>query len=232
MTHLVYSANMKMAELILDNWRLLPVLNRFGINLGFGEKRVSEVCAERGISTSLLLLICNVYSHEEYHPEGEELSRLDIENLITYLQTSHAYYLTDKVDHIRKQLDCMGNCCTDKHNLILQRFFEGYRQELANHFKFEEHVVYPHIRRIVADGMTERLSIDQFEENHSNIEDKLSDFKSIIIKYLPELCSHTQRSDLLIEIFLLEEELNHHDRIEEKVLIPWVKSQERAGGMQ
>lgn len=214
-----------MAELILDNWRLIPVLNRFGIHLGFGEKRVREVCAEHSISTSLFLLICNVYTHEDYHPEGEELSSLDIEKLIGYLQASHKYYLTTRVSDIEKQLKRMSNCRTEKNNIILQRFFEDYKQELTNHFEFEERVVYPHIRNIVAHGKTELLDIDQFEENHSSIEDKLSDLKSIIIKYLPEICSHSQRSDLLINIFLLEEDLNRHDLIEDKVLIPWVQNQ-------
>ncbi|MGL4992735.1 MAG: hemerythrin domain-containing protein [Bacteroidales bacterium] len=225
MNHLVYSSEMKMSDLILDNWRLIPVLNRFGIHLGFGEKRVSDVCAENSISTSLFLLICNVYTHEEYHPEGEELSSLDIEKLINYLQASHKYYLSTRVKEIERQLIQMSNCRSEKNNIILQRFFEDYRQELTNHFEFEERVVYPYIRKIVEHINTENLDIDKFEENHSNIEDKLSDLKSIIIKYLPEICSHSQRSELLINIFLLEEDLNRHDLIEDKILIPWVQNQ-------
>ena len=31
-------ANMKMAEVIHLNYHLLPIISRFGINLGFGEK--------------------------------------------------------------------------------------------------------------------------------------------------------------------------------------------------
>lgn len=38
----IYTAQDKLKDLISDNSRLLMVLNRFGISLGFGERSVKE----------------------------------------------------------------------------------------------------------------------------------------------------------------------------------------------
>lgn len=42
--HKMYEADDKMISLIRDNYDLLQSLGRFGINLGFGDKTVKEVC--------------------------------------------------------------------------------------------------------------------------------------------------------------------------------------------
>ena len=47
-----------MSDLIQANYRLLRVLPRFGIHLGFGDKSVAEVCRAQGVSMELFLLFC------------------------------------------------------------------------------------------------------------------------------------------------------------------------------
>ncbi|MGN0310055.1 MAG: helix-turn-helix transcriptional regulator, partial [Bacteroides sp.] len=41
-----YEAREKMIALIRDNYNVLQSLGSFGINLGFGDKTVEEVCDE------------------------------------------------------------------------------------------------------------------------------------------------------------------------------------------
>ena len=41
--------NMKMADLVGADYRLLTVIYRLGIKLGFGEKTVEETCRESGV---------------------------------------------------------------------------------------------------------------------------------------------------------------------------------------
>ena len=44
MKHLLFTERMKMADLVHANYRLLYVLPRFGIQLGFGDKSIEEIC--------------------------------------------------------------------------------------------------------------------------------------------------------------------------------------------
>ena len=55
------STGMKMAELPEADHRLLGVVRRLGINFGFGEKTIEEVCAESNVNPHTLLLISSVF---------------------------------------------------------------------------------------------------------------------------------------------------------------------------
>ena len=58
-----------MSDLIQANYRLLRVLPRFGIHLGFGDKSVVEVCRAQGVSMELFLLVCNISTFDDFLPD-------------------------------------------------------------------------------------------------------------------------------------------------------------------
>lgn len=229
MKHVLFSGRMKLSDLIHSNYRLLFVLPRFGIRLGFGEKSVREVCAERGIPADFFLLVCNVYTFDEYLPRNSELSSFGTDELIAYLKSSHRDYLEERLPGIRRDvLDMVARCGTC-HGRTLEHFFGDYLAEVVNHFRYEEEEVFPYIEslasgRPVANGYT----IGQFERNHTNIEEKLADLKNILIKYLPDDCPSEKQNRALLDLFLLEDDLNKHTLIENKILVPVVMQLERS----
>lgn len=219
----IFTSSMKLADILLANYSLLTVLRGFGVQLGFGEKSLSEVCRKHGINESFFLLVCNVYTFSNYLPTNQEISKLDIDSLVSYLQQSHRYYLDDKMAVIEDKLYVMGTSCNEKHIHILHTFFEEYKKEVISHFKYEDETVFPYIRSLIKGETPISYHIIQYEHNHSNIEDKLSDLKNILIKYLPDSCSTKERNDVLLDIFLFEKDLNRHSLIEDKILIPFVR---------
>ncbi|GAB1358902.1 hemerythrin domain-containing protein [Porphyromonadaceae bacterium] len=223
----LFPSSMKMADMILKNYSLLSVLPRFGVHLGFGDKSIGEVCAKYNIDEHFFLLACNVHTFDDYLPEKDEIVKLNIESLIDYLQQSHNYYIKEKITAIEQKIDEIGKGCSKTHAQILKQFFAEYKQEVINHFDYEEEVVFPYIRRLAKGETQVNYHIDQYEENHSNIEDKLGDLKNIMIKYLPEEVSSETRNSILFDIFLFEEELSKHTRIENKILIPFVSEIEK-----
>jgi regulator of cell morphogenesis and NO signaling len=58
------------------------------------------------------------------------------------------------------------------------------------------------------------------QEDHNQLEEKLFDLKNLIIKFLPPVKRKDILENLLIELFRLEDDLEDHSRIEEKVLLP------------
>ena len=74
MNEFLFSENTRMADLVMTNRGLLYVLPCLGIGLGFGEKTVGQVCAERGLYVPLLSLVCNLYTFEGYAPAGDMLA--------------------------------------------------------------------------------------------------------------------------------------------------------------
>ncbi len=227
MKHLLFTERMKMADLIHANYRLLFVLPRFGIQLGFGDKSIGEICRTHGISSSLFLMVCNIYTFDDFLPEADELHSFTAEDLTAYLHQSHEDYIHEQIPEIGKQVLSLAGCCAGKNGKILERFFDDYSREVTNHFNYEENVVFPYIHNL-SDGKKsdEGYSIGQFEKNHSNIEEKLSDLKNILIKYLPDLCPGGPRNRLLLDLFLLEDDLNKHSLIEDRILVPLVEQLE------
>ena len=55
----MYEADDKMISIIRDNYNILQSLGSFGINLGFGDKTVREVCDEQNVDTYTFLAVVN-----------------------------------------------------------------------------------------------------------------------------------------------------------------------------
>ena len=61
---------MKLCDIILHEPTLIPVLNRFGITLGIGDKSIRSVCEENSLDTDFFLTILNTFINEELFPEN------------------------------------------------------------------------------------------------------------------------------------------------------------------
>lgn len=220
----LFTAEMKLADVIHADYSLLLLLHRFGLNLGFGEKTVRECCEKNNISCRLFLMICNVYSHEEYLPSEKEIKNIgvDVDQLISYLKNSHAYYLNSRMQVIQDQLRVISEDCEQHHKQIVNLFFNEYKNEVIRHFDYEEETVFPYISAMAKGVRSEDYEIGVFKENHSNIDDKLNDLKNIIMKYLQGDSLSEERIRVLFGIFSLEEDLSKHSLIEDKILIPLV----------
>ncbi len=227
MNHTLFSAKMKLADVLLADYKLLLVLNRFDIRLGFGEKSVEEVCRMQRIPTSLLLMVCNVYACEDYLPTEHELLSFDTDSLLQYLRNSHDYYKMKCLPRIRMQLDNIAQQINSRPVQILLRFYTDYEKEVLNHFEYEDTVAFPYTDFLLKGNHTKVYSIRRFEENHTNIEEKLNDLKNIIIKYLPDMKLSEQLQTLLFDLFELEDDFRKHTLIENKILVPLVEQLER-----
>ncbi len=215
-----FSENMKLADLITANHSLVLLLPRFNISLGFGEKSVKEICDANGISTSFFLLVCNVYSFDDYAPDTTHFDNMDL--LVPYLAASHSYYLQERIPHIEHHLHDIADRVDSKYGTILKRFFSNYKNEVEEHFRYEEEVVFPYLKRLEKGAQQEKYTIKEFSETHSNIEDKLTDLTQIVFKYLPGNTLLNESIELIFDIMQLSSDLEKHQLIEDKILIPYV----------
>lgn len=227
MEKLLFSEKMKLADLISVNHNLIMMLPRFGIPLGFGDRSVAEVCAMNGIPTDFFLLVCNVYAFDMYLPSKEKIKTTDMSLLVSYLRASHHYYLHELLPQIDLYLSAIINKVDKKYGDILKRFFTDYKNEVEEHFGYEEDIVFPHIEILLSGEVHKAYHIRDFAEAHSNIEDKLNDLTQIIFKYLPGNISPKESIKLVFDIFQLSADLNKHTLIEDKILVPYVEMLER-----
>jgi len=233
---LPFTENTKMADVIHKDYRLIPIVGRFGIEFGFGNKTVFEVCNAHRINVWFFLEIINSYHNPEYFPK-EQLQNFSAKRIINYLRNTHAYYMQVKIPEIEAYIDEMESKVSDKNRKnirMLNEFFKEYKIELIKHLEREENQVFPYILSLEQvletdepmSGMLAQIKnepIVNYERTHDDIESKLSDLKNLIIRYLPPILCKELCQKLLTELFRLEADLENHARIEDKVLVPKVK---------
>ena len=215
----ILSPALKMADLVDLRSSLLGVLTRMGIPFGFGEDTVEEVCRRQGVDPETFLLICGVYAVDEFVPTKERLRKADLRDVLKYLRLSHAYYMDVALKELADALKVLTEPCGEKHRRIIRQFFDEYKDELTKHFEYEEKTVFPYAEAILHHG---RLTDDDYGENHSHMEEKLADLKSLVMKYLPPECSQQDICRALSCIFSLQEDIARHILVEDGVLVPIV----------
>ena len=218
-----FTSSMKVARLVEANYRLLGVLARVGIDGSFGEKTVSEVCISSGLDPDTIILLCEVYTFPNFKPSMELLRRCHVGDILRYMHQSHDYYLNRAISDMEASITKLLEPCQQKQQEVVWNFFRGYKVEVKNHFGFEEQEVIPYVQGLIIGQNRPGFSIDRFEENHSNIDEKLGDFKNLVMKSLPAVCDNDIRRGLLVRIYALQEDLKCHTYIEDHVLVPMVR---------
>lgn len=226
MLSVLYTPQMKLADMLSMNPETVSVLERLDIRLGFADADVDEVCRKYGLSASLFLMICNTCSFEDYHPDISGLSESDIPGIISYLRAAHRYYTGSFFPGLHKNIHLMLQDYDEVNKAVLNQFFDSYEAEVIRHFNYEEEVVFPYIENLLSDRRScdDSYNMETFERNHSNIDEKLQDLKNIVIKYIPEAYSAPVRFEVLNSIFQIERDLRKHTMVENKILIPLVSA--------
>ncbi|MCM1077911.1 MAG: LuxR C-terminal-related transcriptional regulator [Bacteroidales bacterium] len=220
-TQKIYEAYDQMITLIGDNYNILQSLGRFGINLGFGDKTVAEVCAEQGVDTYTFLALVN-FSINGFR-EIDDVDKLSVDTLLAYLHSCHRYYLDFQLPFIRQELIQALDENDNLANLIL-KIYDEYAHSIHQHMRYEEKEVFPYVEQLLEGKVSSTYSIDTYLRNHGNTDQKLRELKNIIIKYLP---SDGLRNNLLMaalhDIFNNEEWLRQHAEVEEHIFIPAIR---------
>ncbi len=59
-----YTETDKMSDLICENYPMVLVMSRFGIDLGFGEKNIGDVCRQNEVDSCTFLTVVNFLTEE------------------------------------------------------------------------------------------------------------------------------------------------------------------------
>ena len=199
----MYEADDKMISIIRDNYSILQSLGAFGINLGFGDKTVKEVCEDQKVDTYTFLAVVNftINGYRDY----DDADRMSIPTLLHYLQASHDYFLDFSLPFIRAKLVEALDVNDNLARLIL-KIYDEYSHSIRNHMKYEEKNVFPYVNNLINNVVTGAYDIDTYSKHHGQIDNKLKELKSIIIK-CKSLTLLWSRTSLYIGIWEVQEQV-------------------------
>lgn len=226
------SPDVRMSDLISDNPYLMLMLEHLGIDLVVHDKTVRQLCKQNGISEELFLSFANLFN-------GFKLSSTiaysfsDLKTIILFLRNSHQYYLREKYPQIRGYIELMFELNEQSAMVMVEKFFDQYFTEVTEHLLYEDQVVFNYVNNLLgcfekeqSAGAIGNYSVSDYQEHHSDIEEKLEDLKNLLLKHLPLRDDQQIRRKLLFSLFELEYDLSIHTQIEDKILIPLVEQME------
>ena len=220
----MYEPSDKMITLIKDNCSMLQALGSFGINLGFGDKTVSETCQMNGVDTYTFLAVVN-YTINGYGEFSDD-ERISVATLLHYLKASHTYYLDFQLPFIRRELQ--ESISDDPLGKLIMKLYESYAQEIRRHMKYEEKTLFPYVESLMAGQPLNNYNVETFSKHHEQTDKKLRELKLTIIKYLPaDAHRNNQLTATLYDIYNNEEWLRQHADVEDHIFTPAIKRLER-----
>ena len=189
-----------LSQVLAQHHILIPIVNRFGIRLGVGDKTIKNICDEQDLNIDFILTIMNVYLDESYVSESN-LIELDLETIANYFNETIQNYLQSLVPNIEKHLHAFIALSDPKNKelSILLKVFLQFKEELTQHLdKGLQHTgAYPH--------------------------ELLRDIKSILIKHVSGNFNQNLCYAVIFSIGSLESDLIIHNRLRNSILQPKLK---------
>lgn len=218
----VYISTDKMSDIICDNYRLLQVMSRFGLPLGFGDHSVEEVCKTHQVDCQTFLTVLNFINKGQLRASVPQ-EDLSVQALMDYLKNAHHYFLDFQLPTIRRKLIEAIDCSTDSEvTILILKFFDGYVQEVRNHMDYEDMHVFTYVEKLLKGKKDETYDINMFVRHHDHIDEKLTELKNSIIKYYPAHQNAYRMNSVLFDIFNCEQDLALHTDVEDRLFVPVV----------
>jgi DNA-binding NarL/FixJ family response regulator len=195
-----------MAEALSEHNELIPVLNRFGMRLGVGDKTVLDLCEEHQLNPDFILTVLNVYLDESYIPDAS-LALFDTGLIADYFHHTVENYIQELVPNIEKHLNAFiaisgaENKELGMLRLLFLRFKERMTQYLQKTSDFKEELP----------------------------DDLLHDLKNILIKHLSKAFNQNLIYAVVFSVHSLEKDLAAHNRLRNKVLRPKLNELDSSG---
>lgn len=220
---LIY-AEMKLCDIILDEPTLIPVINRFGISLGIGDKNIRTICEERKMDTDFFLTILNTFTNDNYFPENR-LKTFCVAQIIDYLTKTNLYYERFQLPNIERHFYSLieKSDCENSNLELIRKFFFEFKNELLARIENDREQWFPNIRAFYSRLQPNEhiaLGHKDTEELDDALEAKLNDLKSLFVKHLTGDYDSNLCYAVIFAIDSLEKDIRQHNRIRNRILSP------------
>lgn len=226
-----YKETDALSDLISDDYRMLQMISHFGITLGFGDQDIATACRAHGVDTPTFLAVVNYVKGSGKAHINELAEQVELQTLMQYLAASHAYFVDYRLPSIRRKL--LGAIDCSSHNQVatlILRFYDEYAADVLRHMEYEDTHVHPYVLSLLqgnAQGRTFGQVVGERDGNHASIEKSIAELKSIIIKYNPRGSNAQLLNDVLMDIYMTEEELLIHCHLEDTLFAECVRLKEK-----
>lgn len=208
---------------------LIPLVSRFGIRLGLGDKSVATVCAEYGIDAGFMLTLMNTYLFEEYFPE-QKLKSFHVSQIVDYLTKTNAYYLHSQLPNIERHLGSLiaSGEGENKNLALIGRFFARFKESLTAAIEYDTKEWFPYCLALssgdAAQGARTHVPPVPDTDEEDPAVNQLRDLRSIMVRHLCGQYNDNLAYAVIFAIGSIERDIRQHNRIRDRILTPIIST--------
>lgn len=210
---------------------MLQVLSRFNIALGVGEQTVEAACKAAGVDVDTFLVVVNFIKADGRIYVDDLIEQVSVATLMEYLKRSHTYFVDFRLPAIKRKLIEAIDCSSNQVAFLVIKFYDEYVSEVSRHMESENVYVHPYVESLLSGKLPENGDFDnllaRYLSNHSSIEKSGEELKSIIIKYYPSETCSLLLNDVLMDIYMMQEDLLSHCHLEDVLFAEAVRNLEK-----
>ncbi len=211
----------KLCEVIVDEPSVVPVINRFDIVLGVGDRTIKSICKEKGIDTSFFITILNAFIHESFFLENLT-GAFNAGDVVDYLRKTNNSYLRNQLPNIERHFAALISRSDSNNNLpLLFNFYREVKTEIERRID-SDNQWFDAI--ISAEQSNSEVSVagNAIQAESDSIEDKLSDLINMFVIHLRGDYDRNLCHAVLFAVISLEKDIRQNNRIRNRVLRPLV----------
>lgn len=211
----------KLCEVIVDEPSVVPVINRFDIVLGVGDRTIKSICKEKGIDTSFFITILNAFIHESFFLENVT-GAFNAGDVVDYLRKTNNSYLRNQLPNIERHFAALISRSDSNNNLpLLFNFYIEVKTEIERRID-SDNQWFDAI--ISAEQSNSEVSVagNAVQAESDSIEDKLSDLINMFVIHLRGDYDRNLCHAVLFAVISLEKDIRQNNRIRNRVLRPLV----------
>lgn len=211
----------KLCEVIVDEPSVVPVINRFDIVLGVGDRTIKSICKEKGIDTSFFITILNAFIHESFFLENVT-GAFNAGDVVDYLRKTNNSYLRNQLPNIERHFAALISRSDSNNNLpLLFNFYREVKTEIKRRID-SDNQWFDAI--ISAEQSNSEVSVagNAVQAESDSIEDKLSDLINMFVIHLRGDYDRNLCHAVLFAVISLEKDIRQNNRIRNRVLRPLV----------
>ena len=199
-----------------------------------GKKTLSAACMEKGLAVSEVRKELEMASEQKAVPTSKiEFRNMELDLLIDYIESNHHAYVRNAMPVIQAHLKKVVNAHGKNHPEMkkISEHFEELSDEMTNHMKKEEQILFPYLRQLAASKkqnkalavpafQTVRNPISAMESEHDRAGRIMASIGNMSNHYQPPEDACTTFRLCLAELDEFERDLHKHVHLENNILFP------------
>ncbi|MGC4235073.1 MAG: iron-sulfur cluster repair di-iron protein [Niabella sp.] len=215
-------------ELVAKDYRTATVFKEHGIDFCCnGNRTIREACDKKHVEIDMLIENL-LHASADSGNTNIDYQSWPLDLLADYIEKKHHRYVKSRIREIMPFLQKVARVHGDRHPELLQveYLFSASVIELTEHLKKEEQILFPYIRKAVAEGPNRPAfgsvenPISVMMEEHSNEGERFAKIAALTNNYTPpeDACNTYRVTFSLLKEF--EEDLHLHIHLENNILFP------------